>query len=232
MVAKTVSRTRSAYFDPALFRFLKELKANNNRDWFAANKHRYESAVKEPMLRFIADFAAHLSKISPQFNADPRPAGGSMFRIYRDTRFAKDKMPYKTAAAAHFRHQAGAKDVHAPGFYLHLEPGSCMGGGGLWHPDSTALRKVRDRIVEHNKEWQAVIRSGISISGDTLKRVPAGYDPEHPHAEDLKRKDLYVMYEFTEKDVCAPDFLERYAQACRSAQPLVRFLTKAVGLAW
>src|SRR5262245_16529190 len=111
-----------AYFKPALFKFLKDLAKNNNRPWFEENKARFERDVRDPLLSFIGDFASPLAKISKHYLADPRPSGGSMFRIYRDTRFAKDKSPYKTHVAAHFRHSAG-KDVHAPGFYVHLEPG-------------------------------------------------------------------------------------------------------------
>src|SRR6266404_4390295 len=225
-------RTAAVQFGPGLLRFLKELRANNNREWFQENKERYESEVKEPMLRFIADFAPRLDTISRHFDADPRPIGGSMFRIYRDTRFAKDKSPYKTAAAAHFQYHRGGKDVHAPGFYLHLEPGECMGGGGLWHPDATALQKVRDRMVQRTKEWKAIVDRGIAIEGDSLKRPPAGYDPAHPCIGDLKRKDIYTMTRFSDREVWAPDFLERYTEACRSAGPLVEFLTKSLGLAW
>ena len=221
-----------ARFGPGLFPFLEELAANNNKAWFQANKHRYDSEVKEPMLQFIGDFGARLRTISRNFDADPRPVGGSMFRIYRDTRFSQDKTPYKTAAAAHFQHKAAGKDVHAPGFYLHLEPGNCMGGGGLWHPDGAALGKVRDRIVSRTKEWKAVADGGISIMGNALKRPPSGYDPEHRFVEDLKRKDFYTMSKFSDRDVCAPGFPERYLDACRSAAPLVRFLTKALGLPW
>ena len=97
---------------PALFDFLREFKANNERSWFEANKFRYHRDVREPMLDFIAAFRAPLADISPHFRADPRPSGGSLFRIYRDTRFSKDKSPYKTNAVAHFRHVAG-KDAHA-----------------------------------------------------------------------------------------------------------------------
>jgi uncharacterized protein (TIGR02453 family) len=230
---KVNARTAEAgYFGPGLFRFLKELKANNNREWFQAHKERYESEVKEPMLRFIAAFGVRLRKISRNFDADPRPIGGSMFRIYRDTRFARDKSPYKTAAAAHFQYRGGGKDVHVPGFYLHLEPGDCMGGGGLWHPDASALQKVRDRIVTRTREWKAIVDRGTLIEGDSLKRPPAGYDAAHPFIEDLKRKDIYAMTRFSDREVCAPDFLERYTEACRSAAPLVEFLTKSVGLAW
>ena len=123
---------------PALFEFLLDLKDNNTRPWFEENKERYRSDVRDPVLDFIAAFAEPLANISPHFRADPRPNGGSLFRIYRDIRFARDKRPYKTNAGAHFRHSAG-KNAHAPGFYLHLEPGECFAGCGVWRPDSNAL---------------------------------------------------------------------------------------------
>src|SRR5688572_21278461 len=129
---------KSAYFTPRLFQFLRELKANNDRSWFQANKGHYESDVKQPLLEFIADFGPPLREISEHFDADPGPVGGSLFRIYRDTRFSRDKTPYKTHAAAHFRHERG-KDVHAPGFYLHLEPDNVFAACGIWHPDSDTL---------------------------------------------------------------------------------------------
>ena len=131
---------------PALFDFLRELKANNERPWFEENKARYRAEVQGPMLDFIQAFAEPLAEISPHFRADPRANGGSLFRIYRDTRFSKDKTPYKTNVGAHFRHEAG-KDAHAPGFYLHLEPGMCFAGCGVWHPDSPTLGRIRDAIL-------------------------------------------------------------------------------------
>src|SRR5688572_4758258 len=118
------------YFTPATFRFLRELARHNERDWFNTNKARFVSDVQEPALQFIADFAPKLEKLSPHFVADPRPQGGSLFRIYRDTRFSKDKTPYKTHVAMRFNHEAGP-DVHAPGFYIHIEPGSSYAGVGL-----------------------------------------------------------------------------------------------------
>ena len=112
-------------FRPELFAFLRDLKANNDRVWFARNKERYENDVRGPALDFVADFAPHLEKISPHFVADPRPSGGSLFRIHRDTRFSKDKSPYKPYVGMRFSHEA-AKDAHAPGFYLHLAPGQVV----------------------------------------------------------------------------------------------------------
>ena len=221
--------TRSSHFGPKLFRFLRDLAANNNKAWFQENKPRYEDDVKEPLLNFISDFADHLEKITEQFNSDPRPNGGSMFRIYRDARFAKDKEPYKTHAAAHFRHRVG-KDVHAPGFYLHLEPGNCFMGGGIWHPDPPALRKIRDAIVAKPDDWKKVLKSGLVIEGDTLTRAPQGYRADHPFVDDLKRKDFFTSIAFSDKEACSADFIKRYADACKKTVPLMKFLTHAIEL--
>jgi uncharacterized protein (TIGR02453 family) len=216
-----------------LFRFLKDLKAHNEREWFQENKARYEAEARDAMLRFIGEFSGPLSTISKHFVADPRPSGGSMFRIYRDTRFSKDKTPYKTHLAAHFPHRAAqAGGVHGPGFYLHLEPGGSFAGGGLWHPEPEALFKVRQAIATKTKAWKKLRESGLEIEGDALQRVPQGFAADHPCAEDLKFKDFYTVTSFTNAQVLAPDFLEQVTQACRQASPLVAFLCKAMELPW
>lgn len=222
------------HFQPALFQFLRDLAKTNKREWFLTNKERYEQDVKSPLLRFIGDFAPRLSKISPHFLADPRPTGGSMFRIYRDTRFSNDKRPYKTVASAQFRHESG-KDVHAPGFYLHLEPDNVFAGVGLWHPDSGTQRLVRDAIVEQPAEWKRAIggkkfRELFEVGGDSLKRAPRGYDPEHPLIDYIKHKDFVAFTQFTERDALSDGFLNHYTAAMRTAKPMMEFLTKAVGL--
>ena len=219
-----------SYFTPSFFKFLKDLKTHNTRPWFESNRARYEADVKEPMLRFITDLGPGLRKISPHLIADSRPVGGSMFRIHRDIRFSRDKSPYKTGVGAHFHHVA-AKHVHAPGFYLHIEPGRSSGGGGLWHPEANALKAVRDRIVARPKEWKSA-RARVDIEGETLKRVPAGYDAAHPFVEDLKLKDFTTGTEFSDSEVCAPNFMSRYLEVARTAAPLLQFLTKALQLPW
>ena len=224
--------TKGQHFSPELFKFLKDLARNNDRDWFAANKDRFESVVRDPFLRFIADFAAPLGSISPSFRADPKPSGGSLFRIYRDIRFSKDKSPYKTHVAASFSHGDSGKDIQAPGFYLHLEPGSCFAAAGLWHPDARTLTAVRTAILERPKEWQAVRRSKLEIEGERLTKAPRGFDPNHQFVEDLKLKDFVSSVMFSEKQVCAPGFLMEYTAACKKTVPLVRFLTTSVGLDW
>lgn len=228
--------TNGRHFGPELFRFLRQLRKNNNREWFQANKQRYETHVRDPLLGFIEDIGPALRGISRHVVADPRPVGGSLFRIYRDTRFSRDKSPYKTMASAHFRHTAG-RDVHAPGFYLHLEPDDVFGGGGLFHPDTATLAKVRAHIVEKPDAWTAAtsspaFRATCTLWGESLKRAPRGFDPDHPLIEELKRKDHVVMSRFDETTVCAPDFMDRYVDMCRTSTPAIRFLTEAVKLPW
>ena len=224
----------SSHIGPEFFDFLRELKDNNNRDWFGANKQRYQEVVRDPMLHLISDFQPRLKKISRHFVADPRPVGGSLFRIYRDIRFSKDKTPYKTHAAAQFRHRRG-KDVHAPGFYLSLAPDQIHAGAGIWHPDSKALKAIREGLVARPRAWKNAIggadfKRTFELGGDSLKRAPKGFDPEHPLIEDLKRKDFVAMASFEETDALAEDFLDRYVECCRLAVPMVRYLTKALDL--
>jgi uncharacterized protein (TIGR02453 family) len=144
--------TETSFFCPELFQFLRQLKRHNNREWFAKNKARYQQLVLEPALLFIGGFAPYLNKLSPHFVADPRPTRGSLFRIYRDTRFSLDKHPFKTHVGIHFSHASG-KDAHAPVFYLHLEPDNCFTAAGVWHPDNRVLTKIRTAIVNQPEQW-------------------------------------------------------------------------------
>ena len=221
-------------FSEELFTFLDDLRANNDRAWFTANRARYEAAVLEPALVFIEDFAPRLEGISRHFRADARASGGSLFRIHRDTRFAKDKTPYKTNIGIHFRHRA-AKDAHAPGFYLHLEPGAVFAGCGIWRPDGPTTQRIREAIVESPDGWLAASRGEeltrrLHLDGDALKRPPAGFDPAHPLIDDLRRKDFIAMASLEQAAACGDGFIDDYEVICRAAAPLARFLCGALGL--
>jgi uncharacterized protein (TIGR02453 family) len=218
----------TAIFSPELFEFLRQLKRHNNREWFTENKSRYQKVVVEPALLFIGGFAEHLGKFSPHFVADPRPTRGSLFRIYRDTRFASDKSPYKTHVGIHFAHASG-KDVHAPLFYLHLQPGECFAAAGVWHPDNRALTKIRSAIVKDSQQWAKVSRK-LELEGESLMRPPKGFDPQHPFIEDLKRKDFVSTMALSDEQICSPKLMRDYGAACKSMLPLVEFTTKALGL--
>ena len=138
---------------PALA-FLAELSQNNNRDWFNTNKARYESDVLDPALAFIHAMQEPLAEIAPHFVAQATRVGGSLMRIYRDTRFSKEKTPYKTNIGIQFRHEQ-AKDVHSPGFYVHVDPQQVFFGVGMWRPDAEPLQSIRARIAARPAQWSS-----------------------------------------------------------------------------
>ncbi len=214
-----------------LFAFLGELRRHNDRVWFNANKDRYLAEVRDPMLAFIASIAAPLARISRHLVVDPRPSGGSLMRIYRDTRFSRDKTPYKTNVGIHFGVKA-SRDFEAPGYYLHLEPGEVFMGAGIWHPGADALRAIRTAIVKDPRAWKVAKRGGLTHDEATLKRPPRGFDPDHPLIDDLKRLSFTSGARFSERQACAPDFAARFAATCRREAPLMRFLARAMGLAF
>lgn len=226
-------------FDKDFFKFFRDIAKNNTRDWFEANKERYRETVVAPLSDFIAALAPKLAKISPHFRADPRPNGGSMFRIYRDVRFSKDKSPYKTHASAQFRHVGGA-NAHAPGFYLHLAPKEVLFGGGIWMPDPPTLAKVRAAIADDPKAWGhakgakpvVAMFGGLRDHGDGLSRPPRGFDPAHPMIEDLKRKSFFLMRDSSEADAGAPAFVSDVAKTFATAAPFMRFLCDAADVAF
>ena len=218
----------TAFFSPEVFVFLRQLKRHNDREWFAKNKARYQTSIVEPALSFISRFAPYLGRISPHFVADARPTRGSLFRIYRDTRFSPDGLPFKTHVGIHFSHASG-KDAHAPVFYLHLEPDSCFVAAGIWHPDNRALTRVRTAIAHDMEQW-AKVRKKLTLEGDKLSRPPRGFDASHPFIDDLKMKDFVTSVPLSEEQICSAKLMRDFASACRKMSPLVEFTTKALGL--
>lgn len=225
-------------FDRSFFAFLRALKQNNNREWFMEHKAQYQQEVEAPALAFVEALAPKLKKVSPRFVADPRRSGGSMFRIYRDTRFSHDKTPYKTHIGLHFWHDGSdvsgiaSKLESPPSFYLHLAPSEIFGGGGCWHPDPVTLRKIRLRIDAAPKEWKSVLATKMDIEGETLKRVPAGFPADHPFAVDLMRKDHFMSENYKAAEVNSVAFVDRYVETCARMTPFMKFLTAAQGQRW
>jgi uncharacterized protein (TIGR02453 family) len=223
-------------FSPELFAFLRDLADHNDRDWFAANKDRYVADVQEPALAFIEDVGMRLPEVSRHFVADARTTGGSLFRIYRDVRFAKDKSPYKTQVGIQFRH-ARSRDVHAPGFYLNLEPGRVFMACGSWRPERDTLHAIRTAIAAKPARWTAIVEEPafaerFTLGGESLKRPPAGFDREHPLIEELKRKDFIASAELTEDGVTAGDFLDDFLELCGGASEFMRFLCAGARVAY
>jgi len=231
-----------AYFSPAFFMFLRGLVKNNTREWFLANKKSYESDVKAPMLRFIADLKPRMAKISKHIDVDPKPVGGSMQRMNRDTRFSKDKSPYKTNVGAMFP-LTGAGELML-GYHLSLLPDDkgpqIKAYVGIWEPDGPTIEKIRTRIMVKPDEWKKAVGGTFAkchvFEGESLKRPPkvgdCAVEEDHPLIDDLKRKSHAACAEFDEKSACSARFIDQYVETAKLGSPLMAFFSKATGVAF
>lgn len=208
------------------FDFLSDLKKHNDRAWFQAHKDRFLAAKADfealvgELIRAIAAFDKSVE------HADPAKC---TFRIFRDTRFGKDKSPYKTNMGAHIG-IADNKFQQRAGYYLHLEPGNCFLGGGAYRPDAKWLKALRSAIAEDGKFFRRLISAPAfkkhfgQMSGETLKKAPQGYPPEHPHIDLLKHKDFLAMKPLKDADPLKPAFVKEAAAAYKALVPFERFL--------
>ena len=222
------------YFTTKTMSYLKKLAQNNNREWFNEHKQDYEDIIRTPSLNFINDFSDELMMISPHFTAKAKKVGGSLMRIYKDVRFSKDKTPYKLNIGIQFRHER-AKDVHSPGFYVHIEPGNNFIGAGIWRPDSDSLGSIRDWICEKESLWLEIkkdtqFKKLFKFGGDTLIRPPKGYDKEHPLLEDLKRKDFIAIANVPNKFILNNEFRDDVFSYFSAADVYMQFLCDALKL--
>jgi uncharacterized protein (TIGR02453 family) len=223
-------------FGPGLLRFLGEIREHNTKAWFERHRERYEAEVREPALAFIRMMDGRLRKVSPHLRADDRKVGGSLTRIHRDVRFAKDKRPYKTNLGIQFRHEAG-RDVHAPGLYVHVDADEMFLGAGMWRPEAAALRAVRNAIVDDPEGWRRVrdgkrFREAFDLAGESLKRVPRGFDAVHPYADDLRRTDHLAMCTLKTRDALRPDLVPFVAERFARARAYLAFQAEALDLAF
>jgi len=221
-------------FSEHTFQYLRKLRKNNNRDWFTRNRDAYEAHVRTPALAFIDAMASPLARISEHFVASSKTNGGSLMRVYRDMRFSRDGEPYKTNIGIQFRHARG-RDVHAPGFYVHVEPGGCFLGAGLWRPEPPALRAIRQEIVDRPEAWRKAIghqrfRAVFELTGDALQRPPKGFPPTAPFIADIQRKDFIALAALSDEDVRRSDFAGHAAQMFHRTAPLMAFLCGALDL--
>ena len=207
--------------------FLKRLKKKNNREWFQKHKEEYEEVVKFPMQCLIASLSSELSHEMPEIEFNPRK---SIFRIYRDVRFSKNKAPYKTSIAASFQIR-GAKDRHeSPGLYLHIQPGQVFLGGGLYMPMGDQLNAIRKSIAADPDRYLDVVRNNKfrktfgGIQGEVLQKAPLGYPKDHPMIEHLRHKQFFVGIELNESACLKERFLHTVGETFSTAMPLVRWL--------
>ena len=226
--------SRYSRFEKRTIKFLQELRANNNREWFEANKTRYEDDVLDVALRFIQSMQDPLAEFAPHFTAVPTRMRGSLMRVYRDTRFSKNKLPYKTNIGIQFRHER-AKDVHSPGYYVHIDPDEVFIGVGMWRPDSDPLRQIRERIAARPADWTRAIGSSafkrhFHLGGESLQRPPRGFDRDHPLIDVIKRKSFIAIRNLAVEDCLKPQFQRSVETSFKYATPYMKFLCAAVGV--
>ena len=229
-----MSGSRYASFEPGTLAFLRDLAANNNREWFRAHKERYEKEVLDVALRFIRSMQEPLADLAPNFVAQPTRVGGSLMRVYRDTRFSRNKLPYKTNIGIQFRHEQ-AKNVHSPGYYVHVDPAEVFVGVGMWRPEPEPLRAIRDRIAAKPGEWRRTIfdtafRRHFRLGGESLTRPPRGFDKDHELIDDIKRKSFIAIKHLDTEACLRPKFQRSIETAFEAGAPYMRFLCKAVGV--
>jgi uncharacterized protein (TIGR02453 family) len=222
------------HFSAQTFAFMEKLAANNNREWFSANKENYHHDLRDPFLAVIEAMQGPMADISAHYRADPKPVGGSLFRIYRDARFSKDKSPYKTWAGARFFH-ARAKQTSAPSFYLHIAPNDCFFGAGIWQPEPDTLKKIRDFLIENPNAWTNAtqaknFQTQFRLGGDSTARPPRGYDANHPLIADIKRKDFVAVRALTHAQVCHEGLVDQLVAGFRTCAPMVDYLCAALEL--
>jgi uncharacterized protein (TIGR02453 family) len=212
--------------------FLIDLSQNNDRQWFAENRERYEQSFLAPALTFIEAMRPTLKKHAPHLLVEPKKSGGSLLRIYKDTRFSKDKTPYKTNMGIQFRHEAG-RDIHAPGIYLHLAPDECFFGAGIWKPEAETLRQIRQFLVDNPTRWKRAttgkrFKEHFSVYDDRLKTAPRDYPKDHPLIDDLRLRSFLGLAPLTRSEIEGKEFIERLTGLLVAASPLMQVLCEAL----
>lgn len=212
-------------------KFLKDLKKNNNRDWFLENKPRYETAKKQ-FEGFIDDLIAEIGKFDPSISH--HTGKECVFRIYRDVRFSKDKSPYKTHLGAHITPAAKKSDIHTrAGYYIHIEPGASMLAGGAYLPPGPWIKAIRQEIAYNADEFRSILNSDSfkkhfgQMEGEQLKKAPQGYAPDHPEIDLLRYKSLLASNKPDDKTVLSNNFLGYCSEVFEALYPFDRFLNRS-----
>jgi uncharacterized protein (TIGR02453 family) len=215
---------------PETLAFITDVANNNNREWFAEHKDRYEIA-KADVLQFVEKLIPLLAAADPEFSAETS-AKKCLLRIYRDVRFSKNKDPYKNNYGISFA--VKGKGVNEPGYYLHIQPGSCFFGAGFWMPEAADLKKIREEIDYNTSEFLEIIeaksfKNTFELSQeDKLKKAPKGYESDHPQIELLKLKSFIATFPIKDEEFFKPAIVNQLKNAFESVYPFILFLRKAV----
>ena len=225
----------SRYFDAASFGFLRGLARHYDKAWFESLRQDYEAHVRQPFLRLITDLQPALASVSPHFRADPRTVGGSLFRIHRDARFSNDKSPYKPWQGARLFHER-RREVAAPSFYIHLQPGGSFVGGGLWHPEPDTQRRVRQFILDNPGSWKKAahapaLRPRFDLDdSEVLSRPPRGFPADFEFIDDLKHRNWVLWRSLDDAAMTGPRLKKTLETDLAALGPFIDYLCAALDL--
>lgn len=238
LIMRSAPEQGFAGFRPAAMSFLRSLKRNNSKAWFEKHKPVFQAEVQRPLQALVEEIDVAFARFAPEITGNPRR---SLFRIYRDVRFSKDKSPYKTHAACWFYHQDAGRGVGGEaeggaGFYFHFEPGEILIAAGIWMPPRPLVQKIREAIIEDQEEFERLVDSpafkrryrGLDTEG-MLKRMPRGYREDHPAARWLRYQSFTVARMLSEKDFFSPRLARTLAKDYEALTPYVRWLNRALG---
>ena len=217
-------------FSPQARKFLRALAKNNNRDWFLANKPKYEEHVRRPLLELVHELGADLDEFSPGYVTDPKKA---VYSIYRDVRFSNDKSLYKTHVAAVFAYRGPEKHAGA-GYYFHFSADELLVGGEVYAPGSPELLKIRQQIAADPDELRGIVgnrtfkRHFNGIEGEKLKRIPKGFPPDHPAADLLVYKQFLAGAKLPSSEVESPHIARTIHKHLKAVAPFIQYLNRAL----
>ncbi len=212
---------------------MKKLARNNRREWFNPRKQQFLDELRLPMIELVSDLMEELSTLAPEF---VRPPEKAMMRIYRDTRFARDKRPYKRNVGVWFAAQ-GMEKTSGGGFYLHLAPDEFLVAAGCYMPERDQLKKIRAHIAEHHVRFRKLLRAPAlkgtmrEFEGLELSRAPKGYAPDHPAVDLLRCRQWGFSASLPVEAALSPKLLAEVRTRFRAALPVVRFLNEPLQVA-
>lgn len=212
---------------PSTYQFISELKKNNNRDWFTEHKPRYQQAHAN-IAGFLDGLIDEVKKID---NIENESGKKSMFRIYRDVRFSKDKSPYKTHLAGFLKR---ATKWLRGGYYIHFEPGKTFVGCGFWQPNKDDLKIIRDELAHDAQALRSIMEEPTfkktfgELRGDTVATAPRGYDKDHPNIDLIRYKSFYFEHQFTDEEVFSEDFASEVAKTYLAVRPFFDYMSEVL----
>lgn len=225
----------ATYFSDKTFKFLRALARNNEREWFHAHKPDYEAHVREPLQRLVTDLQPDLATVSLHYRADPKAVGGSLYRIHRDIRFSRNKTPYKSWQGMRLFHERFRETI-APLWYLHLQPGNCFIAAGIWRPESPALRRLRQFIVDNPAGWKAAAHAPAFRrryrmgEDDMLVRPPRGFPADFAFIDDLRHRNFIALRDIGDSVVTGPRLRQVLARDLAATAPFMDYLCAALDL--